>query len=143
MKAAEIQLKYKPKKIKKVKISSSKVAFSTIRDNWNDDTIELFEEFKVMLLNNANEVLGICDLSKGGITQTMVDIRLLFATALKANAVGIITVHNHPSGKTKPSSSDRQLYKKIKNAAEFLDITVLDNLIITKTTYYSFADENE
>jgi len=143
MKAAEIQLKYNPKKIDKVKISCSNVAFTTLRNNWNCDTIELYEEFKVMLLNNSNEVLGICNLSKGGITQTMVDIRLLFATALKANAVGIITVHNHPSGKLTPSSSDRQLYKKIKNAADFLDITVLDNLIITKEAYYSFADENE
>jgi DNA repair protein RadC len=143
MKATEIQLKYNPKKLELIKISSSNVAYNTFLTNWDKDTLELYEEFKVMLLNNANEVLGICDLSKGGITYTMVDIRLLFATALKANSVGIITAHNHPSGKLIPSSSDRQLYKKIKNAAEFLDITVLDNLIISKDSYFSFADENE
>jgi len=143
MKAAEIQLKYKPKKLELIKISSSNVAYNTFLTNWDKDTLELYEEFKVMLLNNANEVLGICNLSKGGITYTMVDIRLLFATALKANAVGIITVHNHPSGKTKPSSADRQLYKKIQKASEFLEIALLDNLIITKDAYYSFADENE
>ncbi|MBT8319902.1 MAG: JAB domain-containing protein [Gramella sp.] len=138
---AEIQLKYHPFKHKNTKITCSNDAYSFLRDNWNLDTIELQEEFKLLLLNRANEILGIHVLSKGGMTGTMVDIRLVFAVVLKSAACSFIMAHNHPSGNLKPSESDRNLYRKIKSAAEFMDIQVLDNLIITKAGYLSFADE--
>ncbi|MEP5339444.1 MAG: JAB domain-containing protein [Algibacter sp.] len=139
----EIELKYKPRVLKelRIKINSSQSAYETLLNNWDDDTIELYEEFKMLLLNRANEVIGIHTLSKGGIAGTIVDLKLLFAVALKSASSSIVLAHNHPSGNLNPSEADKNLYKKIKSAAKFLDISVLDNLIITKNGYYSFVDE--
>ena len=105
------------------------------------DTIELQEEFKVVLLNRANEVLGVYSLSKGGITGTIVDQRLIFAVALKCNATGIILCHNHPSGNLKPSEADVTMTSKIKKCGELFDISLLDHLIITKNGYFSFTQD--
>lgn len=99
------------------------------------------EEFWVLYLNNSNKILGKHQLSKGGLTGTLVDIRLLFKRALELYAVGIIVCHNHPSGKLKPSTSDIQLTQKIKQAGVTIDIKLLDHLIITEKAYFSFADE--
>ena len=99
------------------------------------------EEFWIIYLNNANKIISKLQLSKGGITGTLVDIRLVFKTALSQGAVGIILTHNHPSGTLKPSDSDKQITQKLKNAGEQLDIKVLDHLIITETSYFSFSDE--
>ena len=99
------------------------------------------EEFWVLYLNNSNKVLAKHQLSKGGLTATLVDVRLLFKRALELYAVGIIVCHNHPSGKLKPSSSDVKLTQKIKEAGITLDIKILDHLIITEKAYFSFADE--
>lgn len=99
------------------------------------------EEFWVLYLNNSNKVRSKFPLSKGGITGTVVDVRLLFQTALEQKAVGIILVHNHPSGKVKPSDADIQITKKIKEGGKIMDIQLLDHLIITEYSYYSFADE--
>lgn len=143
-KISEIELKYKPSKKTEntTKIVSSDKAYKVFLEHWNGDTLELVEEFKILLLNRANEVLGIHNLSKGGITGTLVDLKLLFAVVLKSASSSIILAHNHPSGNLNPSEADKRLYDKIKNAANFLDISVLDNLIIAKNGYYSFADEN-
>ncbi|WP_242203234.1 JAB domain-containing protein [Aestuariivivens insulae] len=138
---AEIQLRYRPRKMKGTKITSSKTAFKVFLEHWNMDSIELYEEFKIMLLNRNNEVLGMHTLSKGGMTGTLVDLKLLFVVAIKSAACGIILAHNHPSGNLRPSEADKNLYKKIKKASEYLDINVLDNLIISRRAYYSFADE--
>lgn len=100
------------------------------------------EEFWILYLNNSNKVIKSVQLSKGGITGTVVDVRLAFKEALQLGAVGIILVHNHPSGTLKPSQADIQLTKKLKTAGESLDIKVLDHLIITEKAYFSFADEN-
>lgn len=100
------------------------------------------EEFWVLFLNNSNKVIQNSQLSKGGITGTLVDVRLLFKDALQLGAIGIILAHNHPSGTLKPSQSDIQLTKKIKLAGETLDIKLLDHLIVTEKAYFSFADEN-
>ena len=142
-KISEIEIVYKStvRKSGRYKVTSSKDAFNVIFNEWNKDTIELFEEFKVLFLNRANEVLGIHTLSKGGISGTVVDIRLLFAVALKSAASSIILVHNHPSGNLNPSQADIQLFNKIKEASRFLDINVLDNLIISKDDYYSCNDQ--
>jgi DNA repair protein RadC len=99
------------------------------------------EEFWIIYLNNANKIISKFQLSKGGITGTLVDVRLVFKTALAQGAVGIILAHNHPSGTLKPSDSDKQITQKLKIAGEQLDIKVLDHVIVTETNYYSFSDE--
>jgi len=140
---SEIKIKYQPIKLGNgnIKIRSSNDAYDVILKHWNKDTIELQEEFKVLLLNNSNEVLGIYEMTKGGMTSTLVDVKLLFAVVLKSCATAIITVHNHPSGKLKPSESDKVIFRKIKEISNLLDINYLDNLIITQKGKYSFNDE--
>jgi DNA repair protein RadC len=99
------------------------------------------EEFWVVYLNNSNKVVCKSQLSKGGITGTVVDVRLAFKVAFEHNATGMILCHNHPSGTLVASDADRQITKKMKLAGENLDIKVLDHLIITERSYLSFADE--
>lgn len=99
------------------------------------------EEFKLILMNCSNSVLGIMDVSKGGISGTVTDIRIILQAAIKANASGIIVCHNHPSGNLNPSGSDTRLTQKIKDAGNLVDILLLDQLIVTSDEgYYSFAD---
>ena len=118
-------------------IKSSKDAFFVIQPVIGDLK---HEEFWVLYLNNSNKVLAKKQISKGGITATMVDVRLVFKTAVELATVGIIICHNHPSGKLKPSKSDEHLTQKIKEAGQTLDIKLLDHLIITQKDYFSFAD---
>ncbi len=100
------------------------------------------EEFWVVYLNNSNRILEKQQLSKGGITGTLVDVRLVLKIALELNAVGIILAHNHPSGTLKPSKSDIQLTQKLKVASASLDVKVLDHIIVTEKAYFSFADDD-
>ena len=139
----EVEIRYKniTPKNERPKISSSRDCAEVLRVAIGD-YIDYKEVFFIVLLNNSNEVLGVSKISEGGITGTMVDIRLLFQTALKSHAVGLILAHNHPSGTLKPSQADISLTKKIKSAGDILDIKVLDHLIITTESYFSFADEN-
>ncbi len=120
-------------------ISSSRDAYELISENWED--VSYVESFKIILLNRANKVLGVTIISKGGMSGTTADPKVIFQAALKANASGIILSHNHPSGNLKPSQQDIDLTKKIKNAGKALDISVLDHLIITDSSFYSFNDE--
>ncbi len=99
------------------------------------------EEFWIVYLNNSNKVIHKNLLSKGGITGTLVDIRLVMKTAIEVGATGLILAHNHPSGTLKPSDADKQITKKVKTASESLDIKVIDHLIVTEKAYFSFADE--
>lgn len=99
------------------------------------------EEFWIAYLNNSNKVISTFQLSKGGITGTLVDVRLAFKQALSLGATAVILAHNHPSGTLKPSVADKQITQKLKTAGESLDIKVLDHLIVTEKTYFSFADE--
>jgi DNA repair protein RadC len=124
--------------LERKKITSSESVFELLQPILGDLP---HEEFWGVYLNNANKVLQTLQLSKGGITGTIVDIRLTLKTALELGAVGMILAHNHPSGTLKPSQADKQLTKKIKMAGESLDIKVLDHLIITEKAYFSFADE--
>lgn len=143
-KVNEIKVSYKGgvKSAFWTKINHSQDAANLLFQNWDKDTIEVHESFKILLLNNSNKVKGVHQISQGGITGTLVDIRLLFATILKTLSVAIILAHNHPSGKLKPSSADIDITNKIKRAAKFLDILVLDHLILSPTGgYYSFKDE--
>ncbi len=125
------------------KIKSSQDASKLLYQHWNKNTIEVQESFKVLLLNNSNKVKGIYQLSQGGITGTLIDLRILFAVVLKTLSVAIILTHNHPSGKLEASDEDIQLTKKIKKAAALFDVNVLDHLIIAPNgEYYSFADNS-
>jgi DNA repair protein RadC len=120
------------------KITSSKDVFHIMQPTIGDLT---HEEFWVLFLNNSNKVLSKNQVSKGGLTATIVDIRLLFKQALELASVALIVCHNHPSGKLQASHADKQLTQKIKSAGETLDIKLLDHLIITEKSYFSFADE--
>lgn len=141
---SEVILTYKTKINPKdrVRISSSRDAYNLLFGCWNKNTIEHVEEFKILLLNRSNAVLGILVVSKGGISGTVTDIRLIFQGALKTNASGIIICHNHPSGNALPSESDKRITQKIKEAGNLLDIQLLDHLIILPVEgYFSFADD--
>lgn len=140
---AEVELIYKSKvkASNRPQITSSKEAYKVLLKSWDENKIEFVEQFKVLFLNKANKVLGIYDVSTGGISGTVADLRVIFVAALKANAVSIIISHNHPSGNLKPSRQDEELTQKIKEGGKFLEIKLLDHLIVTTEGYYSFGDE--
>jgi DNA repair protein RadC len=140
---SEIELSYKPliKPSERPRIYTSSDAYNLFIKTWDSTKIELAEQFKVMLLNHAARVLGICTLSTGGVTGTVVDLRHLFSVALKANATQIILAHNHPSGNLKPSNHDYEVSRKITAAGELLDIGIDDHLIVSLEGFYSFAAE--
>ena len=121
-----------------IKITSSKRVFEIMQPIIGELP---HEEFWVLFLNNSNKVICKSQLSKGGITGTIVDVRLVFKLALENGATALILCHNHPSGNLQPSDADRQITKKIRQAGDSLDVKVLDHLIITETKYYSFVDE--
>src|ERR1700676_2747777 len=142
-KVSEVELVYRSKirASERPQIRDSKSAYDLLIRYWNMDKIELQEEFKILLLNQANRVLGIFSLSSGGITGTVVDPRLIFGAAIKACSTSIILSHSHPSGNLKPSRADEELTNKIRQAGQFLDIRVADHIIVSKEGYFSFADE--
>ena len=142
-KVNEIQISYRerPSTLQSHSITNSKDVGELLFKNWDADTIGLHETFKIILLNRSNKVKGIYPLSHGGITGTLVDMRILFAIVLKTLSVGIILAHNHPSGQLKASEQDIQLTKKIQGAARLFDVRVLDHIILAPDgRYYSFAD---
>lgn len=143
MEIAEIEVSYKTITKKKIKILDSKDAYKILISNWSSERIELQEEFKILLMNRGNQVLGIYPLSKGGVASTIVDAKLLFSVALKCNASSIILAHNHPSGNLIPSNRDIELTKKLISASKFLDIQILDHLVISKGGFYSLADKED
>jgi DNA repair protein RadC len=121
-----------------VKVTSSKVMYQEMYPIIGELP---HEEFWVVFLNNSNKIIFKAQLSKGGITGTIVDVRLVFKIALEQNAVAIVLAHNHPSGKLQASEADIQVTKRIKNAGQQLEIPVLDHVIVTEHGYFSFADE--
>lgn len=145
MEVAEVKISYQPrvKACNRPKVVSSRAAFELLRNNWDQDTLEFVESFKVILLNRANKVLGVSQIGIGGTSSVVVDQKLVFITALKANASSMILAHNHPSGDTYPSEQDRRITKKLVEMGRILDISVLDHLIICPDKYFSFADEGE
>ena len=120
------------------KVTSSKVIFEIMQPIIGELP---HEEFWIIYLNNSNKVISKSQLSKGGITGTLVDIRIVFKTALEMGATALILCHNHPSGTLIPSDADRQITRKLKLAGDSLEIKVMDHLIVTETSYFSFADE--
>ena len=141
--AAEIQLVYKSKvkSSERPTVNSSLKAYDVLKASWHEGRIELIEQFKILLLNNAKKVLAIFEVSTGGTDYVPVDSRMIFTAALKINASGIILAHNHPSGTLKPSTPDIDLTKKLADAGKLLGVRVLDHLILTPEGYYSFMDE--
>jgi len=121
-----------------VKITSSKVIFDVMQPIIGELP---HEEFWIVYLNNSNKVISKTQLSKGGITGTVVDLRLVFKMALEYGATSIVLCHNHPSGSLKPSDADIQITQKLKRAGESLEIAILDHVIVTETSYFSFVDQ--
>lgn len=140
---AEVELVYrsKIKASERPTITCSKDAADLLTQLWDESKIDLVEQFKLLLLNRANRVLGIIDISTGGVTGTVADPKIIFMAAIKSNAVSIIMAHNHPSGNLRPSRADEELTQKIKNAGQLLEIKLLDHVIVSSEGYLSFADE--
>jgi len=139
----EIKISYRHNKDKKntPSINSSETAFAILFSTWDLDEIGLQETFKVIYLDNSNNVKGIVNHSKGGITCSQLDIRIIMATALKSLSVAIILAHNHPSGSLKPSKADILITEKIVAAAAYFDINILDHIIVSpEKKYFSFKD---
>lgn len=140
---AEVEVTYKPnvKPIDQPHIKNSQDVYKVIMAEWNKQTIDFFEQFKIVLINRANRVMGISTISSGSIAGTLVDPKIVFSAALKGCASSIILVHNHPSQNLKPSEADTSLTRKLLIAGEYLQINVLDHFIISSNGYLSFADE--
>lgn len=140
---AEILLSYKSnvKPSLRPKINGSKDAYNVLSENWDNNKLEFVEQFKIMLTNRANKVLGIFEVSTGGVSGTVADPKLIFAAAIKAAASGLILAHNHPSGNLSPSQADIDLTRKLKEGGRLLEVQLLDHIILTTEGYYSFADE--
>lgn len=140
-KLREVTAIYKTKEdVSNVKIGGSRDVNDYIRSVY-PVSINIREAMVVLYLNNANRTLGYGIASIGGLTGTLVDVRLVLRDALLTQATGLILIHNHPSGTLKPSQSDINITKKVKKAAELMDIKLLDHLILTEDNFYSFADE--
>lgn len=136
----DILYKNKVKPSDMPKVTASQDAYDYLLRAWSPHMARI-EEFVILCMNRSNKVLGFSHISSGGLAGTVADPKVIMQVALKANASSIILAHNHPSGNVKPSDTDIALTKKLKNAGEFLDLQVLDHLIISTEGYYSFADE--
>ncbi len=136
----EVTYRNKVKATERAKVITSSDAALVLRSIWTDN-MDFCESFYLLCLNRSNKVLGYIKHSQGGLVGTVVDIRQLFSVALKTNCASIIVSHNHPSANRKPSDQDIQLTKKIKEAGKLLDIPLLDHIILTAESFYSFADE--
>ena len=139
----EVELTYKSTSTVRSEIYSSKDAYKVLLPTYKEGTICYKEYFKVLLLNQASQVLGYTLISEGGLTDTTVDVRIILQAALLTNSVAIILAHNHPSGNPRPSRQDMEITKQVKDAAKLMRITVIDHLILTDAGYYSFADEGQ
>ena len=139
---SEVELTYKNNVPynQRQKISNSQGAYEILTNLFPENTMDYRETFIVLYLNRANQVLGYSVISQGGTSNTTVDIKMVIQTALLANASCIMLAHNHPSGNVQPSSDDNKITKRIMEAARLFDITVLDHIIITNESYYSFTD---
>ena len=137
----EIEISYKPKyKASELpKVVTSADAYDYLKDVF--PSLDYREYFYILCLNRNNKVLGYCQISAGGLCGTIADVRMIMQTALKSNACSLVLSHCHPSGNLVPSEADKDLTKKIRESGKVLDIAVLDHLIITSESYFSFADE--
>ena len=142
MKAKKFDLKATDSEFTKVKITSSESAEKFIRQFYGDD-LEIFESFFILLLNRANETIGYAKISQGGIVGTVVDKKILLKYVVESLASGIILAHNHPSGNTNPSQADLNITKDLQQLCMLVDSEVLDHVILTADSFYSFADNGK
>lgn len=140
---AEIKISYshKVKPSNQIRITGSRAVYDYVYPLWPD--LEYRERFAVLLLSRGLKILGLSWISTGGVSGTVVDAKLIFQVALKANASSVILLHNHPSGELRTSDADRLITRKIKDGAKLLDIDIPDHIIITSESYYSMADEGQ
>ena len=141
----EVKLIYtnKTKYEDRPKISSSNDAARILKENWDLSQISLVEECKALFLDRGNRLMSIADISKGGMSEAIIDPRIVFTIALKRRSHNIILAHNHPSGNLRPSKSDIELTKRFNMAGDILRIQLLDHLIITDEGYYSLTDNGD
>ena len=139
----EIRLSYQPKvRLSQLpKVRHSEEAVAILRKVWNKNELNLVESFKILFLNRTNRVLGVYEHSQGGLNGTVADQRLVYAAAIKAACAAIILAHNHPSGAVEPSVADIKLTRKYVEVGKLMEIPVLDHLILTDESYYSFGDD--
>ena len=137
----EITLKYKLGTIKKFQVSSPEDSARFFRSVFDEDTLEIQEAFFCLYLNNNGVTIGWIKLSQGGINYSIVDVRLVLATALKCAATSIILAHNHPSGVRTPSAEDIEITKQIKSGGELLNIKMLEHVILTTDGWVSFLEQ--
>lgn len=139
----EVELIYRNKipRAERPKVGTAREAYDVLLAAWDMNRIELVEEFKMLLLDRGNRCLGVSSVATGGVDACVVDPKIVFATALKARASGLILAHNHPSGNLKPSQADIAMTQRLFSGGKVLSIDVLDHLIVTPHEYKSFADE--
>lgn len=137
---AEVKLKYQCEQPLDSfpSVASPHEAVELLQKIWDNDQIQLKEEFIVLLLNNAKKCLGWCKISSGGSTATIVDPAAIFRVAILSNASSILLAHNHPSGNLKPSQADKTLTNRVEEAGKMLGITVEDHILLTADDYQSF-----
>lgn len=142
-KITEIELVYHDRKpaSERPKITSSEDAYKMLIDTWDMNKLELQEQFRVLLVDRANKCIGVSTLATGGIADCMVDLKLVFALALKAKASGIILAHNHPSDNPAFSEDDCRLTKQLQQVGALLKIEVLDHILVTKSAHTSMSDK--
>lgn len=142
-KVNEVQIVYRNKipYQHRIQIRSSATAYEILLASWDQNRLELIEQFKILLLDQQNNCLAISEIATGGTSACLADPKVIFATALKTRAAGIILAHNHPSGNLQPSEADKALTRKLKDGGRLLDIAILDHLIVTPRNYRSFADD--
>lgn len=141
---SEIKISYHPqfKAMERPKVSCSEEGYRIMFQQWNKNTISFQEEFKILLLNRNNRVLGFYHIGTGGMAGVIVDPKLIFGAALKACASAIMLFHNHPSGNFQPSGEDLNMTKRLVEVGRLLDLPIFDHLILTADNgYFSFADE--
>jgi DNA repair protein RadC len=137
----EVKISYKTTGIPYAQLYSSRSAYEFLKTIWDADTLEYHESFCVLGLNQKNMICSYKFMSHGGLTATVVDPKMIFQFALLTNATALIISHNHPSGNLRPSDQDRLLTDKIKEVGKFMDLPLLDHVIMTASGFYSFADE--
>lgn len=144
MKVAEVKLSYKTKikASERIQITSSETAYNVLKPYFSEE-MEYKELFYVIYLNRANKVLGVHKISEGGCSGTVTDGKIIFQGALLANAQAIILSHNHPSGNTKPSKQDIEFTKKLAEFGKYIELPVLDHVILAEESFYSFADNGQ
>ncbi|WP_134089160.1 RadC family protein [Olivibacter sp. XZL3] len=142
-KMTELKVVYKPRVEEELrpKVTDSSTAYRILMNVWDLDTLWYKEDMLAMYLNTEKRVIGFAKIASGSMDCTLADVRIIYAIALKVGATAVIIAHNHPSGNKQPSNADKILTNKIKQAGKFLDVPLIDHLIVTGNGYLSFMDE--